>query len=890
MVYRSVSIRYALDLYPRTSPRDGARIRRFTHLQAADWRDEANGTGSGRFVIRGTTLDAEAIDPKGLQYVRVVEIATGYAEKVVGGFWAEPGKYEALTKAETQKLEIGGAGTLAYLQRAVMWSHTYRAGGKDPFDRIWRLHEQGPNEGATSALGSMLYRVIFEGLASGTGTDGGPYDDDKPESAIPLVVPTFDYDEDSNGNPWPAWDGEFTSQVGESLLSVTQRLMQLGLYVEMDPDTFELNAWPSAGHRRSRTGAAFATNVVRFQAPIAEALATGNIKDDLERVTRPYVKRTAVLAGGGEDIYGLSTGPADIPWHGAWTIDPNTQAAAEAAAEAQLGARSDAADNLTLRIRLGDTPASGAYRPWDDVKLDDEVTVHTGTGKWEHDEATYPVAAIRVQLMKGGTWDAWVELGSTFSSFLEQGFQVGAAPSGMQRPLYLCTATTPGGEVVTAYETLKTWEAGNEYWTNAYGGDGTTVIVDRNGAILGTQPNQSGAAVGNFVNRVAGDGPRLIATPGDVWRVTGKSAPYGSSYPCTNHDYHNWSWGVIFYTAANVELSRFTVGTYTDQAPSVGWLSATADMTVPASAAYARISHRIDTSLSCQQGNTGIDDLSIGIVTTSSPTSGTDVFTGTSSRVARCDHTHPASGVTDHGALTGLADDDHPQYATNTELTAHEAAADPHTGYVKESDAAWVDLTDGGASTAHSHAGGGGGGGGGWTQGINESGASFANFTAAGGTWASNGTEITQTDAGGAFRRAKHNTKQPIGAGLVYEADLQIVSGGGGNEIAGLVVGFDGSNGNGLAVRLDVAADELKVELDSVTALRTFPQALNAGQWYTVRIVTAGHWISVYLNGVLQGSTLQGTAGTQSADFVGLVSYGASVKFRNIKAWTVTLP
>lgn len=42
------------------------------------------------------------------------------------------------------------------------------------------------------------------------------------------------------------------------------------------------------------------------------------------------------------------------------------------------------------------------------------------------------------------------------------------------------------------------------------------------------------------------------------------------------------------------------------------------------------------------------------------------------------------------------------------DLPAHVATADPHVGYVREADANWVDLTDGGASTAHSHAGGGG--------------------------------------------------------------------------------------------------------------------------------------------------------------------------------------
>lgn len=33
----------------------------------------------------------------------------------------------------------------------------------------------------------------------------------------------------------------------------------------------------------------------------------------------------------------------------------------------------------------------------------------------------------------------------------------------------------------------------------------------------------------------------------------------------------------------------------------------------------------------------------------------------------------PSAGVTDHGALTGLSDDDHPQYATNTEFDDHSA-------------------------------------------------------------------------------------------------------------------------------------------------------------------------------------------------------------------------
>jgi len=45
-----------------------------------------------------------------------------------------------------------------------------------------------------------------------------------------------------------------------------------------------------------------------------------------------------------------------------------------------------------------------------------------------------------------------------------------------------------------------------------------------------------------------------------------------------------------------------------------------------------------------------------------------------------------SGGTSDHGLLLGLEDDDHPQYALDTDLTAHVAAADPHTGYQKESE------------------------------------------------------------------------------------------------------------------------------------------------------------------------------------------------------------
>ena len=64
------------------------------------------------------------------------------------------------------------------------------------------------------------------------------------------------------------------------------------------------------------------------------------------------------------------------------------------------------------------------------------------------------------------------------------------------------------------------------------------------------------------------------------------------------------------------------------------------------------------------------------------------------------DHDHDADYATtghDHDA----------DYEVAGAVASHAGAADPHTGYLQESDASWIDLTDGGETSLHSHAGGG---------------------------------------------------------------------------------------------------------------------------------------------------------------------------------------
>lgn len=179
------------------------------------------------------------------------------------------------------------------------------------------------------------------------------------------------------------------------------------------------------------------------------------------------------------------------------------------------------------------------------------------------------------------------------------------------------------------------------------------------------------------------------------------------------------------------------------------------------------------------------------------------------------------------------------------------------------------------------------GGGGGWTLAVDEDGTSFTNFTAlSGGSWASDGTTINQTDTGGSWRRAYYNTKIPAGAVLVYQADVQVITAGGSG---GLVV-FDGSGGSGLSMHLRLGTG-IRTDIDASSTIRDLSVSLSASTWYTLRIIAGSFIVSAYLDGAFVGNvSVAGRNFQANTDRIGLASFGASVKWRNIKAWYLTLP
>ena len=181
----------------------------------------------------------------------------------------------------------------------------------------------------------------------------------------------------------------------------------------------------------------------------------------------------------------------------------------------------------------------------------------------------------------------------------------------------------------------------------------------------------------------------------------------------------------------------------------------------------------------------------------------------------------------------------------------------------------------------------GGSGGLGWTADVNENGSSFANFTAASGTWSSNGSQIIQTDTAGAWRRAKYNTMIPLGFPWIIEAELSILTVTATDRRIGLGV-TDGTNVGGLSVQLKVGTGIL-IDMDATSTIRTITTTIADSTTYKLRLVQGSIWLSVYLDGVLLGNTPIGRSLNWDVDagFVTLLSYGASVTFDNVKAWTL---
>lgn len=182
--------------------------------------------------------------------------------------------------------------------------------------------------------------------------------------------------------------------------------------------------------------------------------------------------------------------------------------------------------------------------------------------------------------------------------------------------------------------------------------------------------------------------------------------------------------------------------------------------------------------------------------------------------------------------------------------------------------------------------GSGGGGGGGWTQTVNESGASLANFTqSGGGTWSTAGGVISINDNTANSRFLVCNTIADFEFGVI-SLDITILTNYGG--YAGLVVDSDASVTQAEAIyflnQVTLGADHVGVGGDI-----NIPFATTIGVTYTLKIVKYASTYSVYVNGVLTMS-FKGSAPVPVVPQIGIFARQIQATFANFKWWGLTLP
>lgn len=361
----------------------------FTGLLSKELRVELNGTGYVHFSIsRGDAQATEANLARGnLIQVTIPEIHSGVLFEAI----LEEGDFDLLSSDEEggQELQFGGPGTLSVLRRSVIAYEEYLDGTGQ-----WKPKKGRVVFDADVTEGHIVNKLIREAQAAG-----------RPSDPIPMVTKTFDATDDSNGDPWgdETLEGNWKVPMGAVLYDEVLRLVRAGLlHVEMAPG-FELNLYRAMG--TDRTSGTFAAGKVRFVGGvnIAEGLARGMAGRDF--VTHAYIRY------GDGDWTNAAKLVGSFPYEQEMFFDAgNTSHAntARRAARGEMGWRETTQEALLLSHIVpwpGDAPddATGLYLPgptWSDngrYWVGDLVTVDTGSGEFDYDNATHRVYAITLR-------------------------------------------------------------------------------------------------------------------------------------------------------------------------------------------------------------------------------------------------------------------------------------------------------------------------------------------------------------------------------------------------------------------------------------------------------------------------------------------------------------
>ena len=174
-----------------------------------------------------------------------------------------------------------------------------------------------------------------------------------------------------------------------------------------------------------------------------------------------------------------------------------------------------------------------------------------------------------------------------------------------------------------------------------------------------------------------------------------------------------------------------------------------------------------------------------------------------------------------------------------------------------------------------------------WELMVDEDGSSLTNWTSLAGTWDTSGTYFTQANAGASVMNMKFNTKMPL-AISVYEAEVQCKTAGG-TRRTGIYI-MDGTTSNGgMLVYLQPDENWLCIERGGHFLMATISATIDLDTWYKIRLLVTGDTLSVWLDEVFLTS-FPNVGGQVNTHSLHLYNYQSEGWFRNIKAWTLSLP
>lgn len=676
------------------------------------------GFGSG-------TFDSEA-------FVRVL-VPVMHPTQYVWGFHLSARTQRVISRRERggEEFTFGGPGPKFYLARAALFPEQFTATGwnLDIDDWVFRWSE-------SATAGRVLNRILAE-VAANTTVD-----------CLPDLTRSFDGTNDSGGNPWTneltVGPGEFELPIGQSILEDLWEIEDQGdietrVYLgEVGAPLMRLDARPAMG--RNLTAASvddFSSGVVHFKERV-------NILSDLDSEGTSYRRSSHVIVRGKDRSRVVVEKPSWSPGNYAKVSQvehrrTNNEDALEKYGLTWLRHQDAGEDEIELEIIPGHTPTAGKYFPsppsgdghfWygDMVSLTSGADPGSGTSWTPLDYRNEAQRVMRIKMeLEPAALDtttttkvlSWkvnpilnVERGSRTqggNSAEDTGVDIGC------HCLKLCVAAEPV-EIVACDGTTtglkNTGEVGGyEGWHACDLDTGTSWSSTSFPVSAQWWARDLGAAtpIGTVRINQTGDLAGNLATDVEIWATDDTAKWAALAYP---HNFSTTGWtnvgtltGLTASDTGNVAIAGGTYRYWAFDASAGGgngWAvaefglgsseeaEAASEELVGVSPRAARCDHKHQADDVI--GDIGSDATDAHLADTTDAHDASAIsFTPNGSIAATNVQTaiqevrdEASAGVSDHGALTGLGDDDHPQYMANPTIALGDLIVASGTTYQNE--------------------------------------------------------------------------------------------------------------------------------------------------------------------------------------------------------------